>query len=286
MAKAAAHLSVSQPAVSKAIAEMEHTLGIRLLDRTAQGVEPNLYGRALLKWATVVFDDVKQGVAEIEFLADPTAGELRLGATEPIIAGLLPPIIEQLRRRRPRISINVKQVTATQQYRELRERNVDLVLGRIPQPIDEDIEAEILFHERTLVVAGLDNRWGSRRKISLAELINEPWALPPPDTVVGALIAKGFRASGLDVPRTNVVTVSIQLYGALLASGCYLAICPASMLRFSGKRLRLKALPVELPIPPWPVAITTLKNRTISPVAELFIECTREVAKPLAKGKW
>ena len=285
MAKAAAHLSVSQPAISKAIAEMEHVLGVRLLDRTAHGVEPNLYGRALMKWATVVFDNVKQGVAEIEFLADPTTGELRLGATEPMIAGLLPPIIERLHRQYPRISITVNQVTATEQYRELRARSVDLILGRIAQPVDEDIEAEVLFHERTFVVAGLDNRWSGRRKISLGELLNEQWVLPPPDTVVGSLIAKAFRASGFDVPRSNVVTVSIQLFGALLASGCYLAICPASMLRFSGKRLGLKALPVELPAPPWPVAITTLKNRTISPVAEIFIECTREVAKPLANGK-
>ena len=64
MAKAAAQLAVSQPAVSKAIAEMERTLGHCLLDRTSQGVEPNLYGRALLKWARAVFDDVHRGVAE------------------------------------------------------------------------------------------------------------------------------------------------------------------------------------------------------------------------------
>jgi len=90
MAKAAAHLAVSQPAISKIIAKMEQVLGVRLLDRSAQGVEPNLYGRALLKWATVVFDDIDQGVNEIEFLADPTKGELRVGATEPIVVGLCP----------------------------------------------------------------------------------------------------------------------------------------------------------------------------------------------------
>ena len=79
MGKAAAELAVSQPAISKAIADMEHTFGVRLLDRTAQGVEPTLYGRALLKWGAAVFDDLRQGVKEIEFLADPAAGELRIG---------------------------------------------------------------------------------------------------------------------------------------------------------------------------------------------------------------
>jgi DNA-binding transcriptional LysR family regulator len=286
MAKAAAQLSVSQPAVSKAMAEMEHTLGVRLLDRTAQGVEPNLYGRALLKWAQAVFDDVRQGVKEIEFLADPTAGELRVGAAEPIIAGLLPAILERLHRQYPRIAILVKYIlVAAWQYRDLRERNIDLVLGRVAKPIDEDVDADILYHERNFVVAGVDNPLARRRKIRLAELVDEPWTLPPPETVIGGLIAEAFRACGLEVPRANVIAASIQLHGALIASGPYLAIYPGSVLRFSPQRHALKALPVDLPIPPWPVSIITLKNRTISPVAQIFIECAREVAKPLAKLK-
>src|SRR5215831_12863958 len=123
MAKAAAQLSVSQPAVSKAIAEAEQVLGVRLLDRSAQGVEPNLYGRALLKWAAAVFDDINQGVKEIEFLADPTRGELRVGAPEPFVAGLLPAVLERLHGKYPQICIHVKQVASIiEQTRGLRER--------------------------------------------------------------------------------------------------------------------------------------------------------------------
>src|SRR5690349_16499796 len=82
MGKAAAEIAISQPAVSKAIADVEHTLQVRLFDRTPVGVEPTRYGRALLKWGDAVFDDLRQGVKEIEHLADPTTGELRLGCTE------------------------------------------------------------------------------------------------------------------------------------------------------------------------------------------------------------
>src|SRR5919109_3384428 len=79
MAKAAAELAVSQPAVSKAIADMEHTVGLRLLDRTRHGIEPTVYGRALIKRGLAVFDELRQGVKELEFLADPTAGGLPSG---------------------------------------------------------------------------------------------------------------------------------------------------------------------------------------------------------------
>src|SRR5213596_414624 len=84
MAKAAAQLGMSQPAVSKAIADMEHTLRVRLLERSPQGVEPTRYGEALIRRSDAVFNELGQGIKEIEFLADPTVGELRIGATDPL----------------------------------------------------------------------------------------------------------------------------------------------------------------------------------------------------------
>jgi DNA-binding transcriptional LysR family regulator len=73
---------------------------------------------------------------------------------------------------------------------------------------------------------------------------------------------------------------------ALVASGPFLGIFPGSFLHFGANLPPLKILPVEMPMPPLPVGIMTLKKRTISPVARLFIDGAREVAKPLAKGKW
>src|SRR6266550_8326105 len=80
MAKAARHLAVSQPVVSAAIADLEHVIGVRLLDRGRQGVEPTEYGRALLDGGTAMFDDLRQAVKKIEFLANPKVGEVRVGA--------------------------------------------------------------------------------------------------------------------------------------------------------------------------------------------------------------
>src|SRR5258708_36771276 len=88
MAKAAVALAISQPAVSKAVADMEHTVGLRLLDRTRQGVEVTTYGRALVKHGTAVFDELKQAAQELDLLADPTVGELRIGSSESMAPGL------------------------------------------------------------------------------------------------------------------------------------------------------------------------------------------------------
>ena len=131
----------------------------------------------------------------------------------------------------------------------------------------------------------MQNRWTRRRKVELAELINEPWTLSTPESFPGALIERAFRMRGLDVPRTGMRTQSLQMNIALIATGRFLGILPAVMLHFSARRLGLKILPVDLPFKPWPIGIVTLKNRTLSPVALLFIECAREVARPLARGR-
>jgi DNA-binding transcriptional LysR family regulator len=225
--------------------------------------------------------DLHQGLKNIKFLADPTVGEIRIGGNEPIIGGLLPAVFDRLRRQCPGITILVTSVAAvSQQYRELRERKVDLILGRVELPTETDVDVEILFQEHTFVVAGLKNRWSHRRKIEWADLVDEPWVLPSPDSLVGSVFDRGFRKTGMQYPRKGVAIGSIHLHIALVAGNQFLAIVPGSILRFSAHRFALKVLPIKSPVPPSPVGIMTLKNRTPNPVTRLFIECAREVVKP------
>jgi DNA-binding transcriptional LysR family regulator len=286
MVRAAERLAVSQPVVSKAIADLEHTLGVRLLDRSRQGVEPTPYGQALLKRGLAAFDELRQGVKDIEFLADPTAGEVRIAATTAMVIGILPVVIDRLYQQHPRLVFHVTSATSSVAlYRELRERNVDFIMGRLLSKVEEDLTDEPLFDDQMLVVAGAQSRWIGRRKIELAQLLDEPWIMPGPGTAAGALIAQAFHRCGLTVPQASIISASIQMYGALLASGPFLAIYPHSILQFGAKHSCPKILPVRLPGQPRPVGIVTLKNRTLSATARLFIDCVREVVKPLANSR-
>jgi DNA-binding transcriptional LysR family regulator len=124
--------------------------------------------------------------------------------------------------------------------------------------------------------------WARRRRIDLGELINEPWVLAHPESLPGQLYEETFGMSGLLVPRASVVTLSIHLCSTMVGTGRFIALLPGSLLRLAAKRLSLKVLPVELPSLPRPVGIVSVKNRTLSPFAERFLECAREVAKALA----
>jgi DNA-binding transcriptional LysR family regulator len=286
MGKAARRLNTSQSAISRSIGELELAFGVRLLDRSRQGVEPTQYGRALLGCGAAVFDELRQGVKSIEFLADPTAGEIRVAGNEYIIAGLIATAFGRLRRQYPGISIDVAPVGAiSEQHRKLRERNVDLVVGRVGRPHEEDIDTKVLFNDRVVIVAGLENPWSRRRKVGLSELADEPWAMPPADTPVGGVVAELFRARGLKFPPRGMARGSVHLACSLVASGPFLGFLAVSVLRFGTNLPPLKILPVKLSMPPLPVGVMTLKNRTISPVARLFIDHVRELARPLAKQR-
>lgn len=280
LTQAAKALATSQPAISKAIADMEHSLGIRLFDRSPQGVEPTQYGRALIKCGLAVFDELKQGITEIGFLADPTIGELRIGCPDPIAAGLVRVVIDRILQKHPRIAFCIETGSLD---RQLRERNVELIINRISgQTVAEDFDAEILYRDTIVVVAGVNSPWTRRRKVQLADLVDEPWVLAKPDGPLWPSLIRAFQAGGLKSPRVAVTTNSYHTRYSLLATGRFLSVRAERALKFQFGQSPVKALPIELPTTLAPVAIITLKHRTLSPVARFFIEHTRAVAKSIA----
>ncbi len=283
MGKAARRLHTSQPNISRSIADLENALGVRLLDRHRQGIEPTNYGRALLDGGVAVFDDLRQAVKNIELLANPAAGEVRIGCNPLVATSFVSAIIEHLSRRCPGIAFHLVTAQVATLHHELSERNVDLLIARRLPLADERLDFEFLFDNSLVVVAGAQSPWVRRRRIELSELVGQSWILPPPETTTGSVALDAFRASGLDYPRATLVTNSLEVRIGLMATGRFITIVPKSILRFPAKRSELKVLPVELPTAPFPVGIVTLKNRTLSPVAQLFIQHAREVAKPLAR---
>jgi DNA-binding transcriptional LysR family regulator len=281
MAKAAQQLSVSQPAVSKAISDMEHALGVRLLERSSRGVETTRYGAALARRGSAIFNELNQGVKEIEFLADPTVGELRIGATEPFAAAVVAPIVDDLLKQHPRLAFHVVTGDLSTLLVEIAARNIEFAMSRLFDEVALDnMSTEVLFHDPYVVVAGAQSPWTRRRGLKLAQLLDGPWVLPPYDTIQGRQNVAAFRASGVEPPRPAVTTLSLNLRNTLLATGRFLTVLPSFTLGLTGKNAALRAL-LELPATRRAVEVVRLKNRSLSPLGELFIGRMRAVAKPL-----
>ena len=281
LAKAAAQLNVSQPAVSQLIADMEHVLNVKLFDRSSRGVIPTTYGRVLLARGRAAFDELKQGIREIDFLSDPDSGEIKFGCPEGL-APILPPIIESFSLRHPQIILDIYEEEFATFAGKLRSRSLDFVLQRLHgppragDPTFDDLDVETLFEDELVIAVGMKNPFSRRRSVDLSELLDEPWILANPPSWNHVVISEACRSRGLRKPKVVLSTFSTHIRASMVSSGRFVATFPKSVARFYASRFELKILQINLPQQPWPAAILTLKNRTMAPAAHLFLDHVRK----------
>jgi DNA-binding transcriptional LysR family regulator len=285
MAKAATTLGVSQPLISQAIAGLETSIGVRLLERTSHGVEPTRSARALLERSVVIFDEVNQALKEVQHLADPTQGEIRVGCPESLAAGFVPAMIDDLLQTYPKIIVRVLVVErAAPEFHQLHDRTLDLMFGRVIEPFPtEGLHFEILFSDRLTVAAAAKSAFARRRSVRLQELMDEPWILAPSDNVVGSFQVQLFARHGLGQPREAVSSFSVLIRNHLMSTGRFVTLAWESMLAFNAARWSLKALPLDFQSPRVPVGIYCLKSRAGSPLLPLFIKSARKIARTMPK---
>ena len=153
------------------------------------------------------------------------------------------------------------------------------MVARIPTAFsDDNLNIEVLFDDPHVVVVGAKSPWINRRNVTLADLAEEPWIIPA-SLIVREIIKEAFEAQGLKVPEGKIISSFVLMRNHLLATGRFLTVLPASVLQYNAKQWALRALPIKLRTKPRPIAIIMLRNRSVSPAAQLFIEHLRVTAK-------
>ncbi|UPY38949.1 LysR family transcriptional regulator [Sediminicoccus sp. KRV36] len=285
MAQAADRLAISRPVISKTIAGLEAVLGVRLFDRTATGSLPTPYGEVLLRRGIAVFDELRHSVQEIAELADPNAGLLRIGTTEVTAGGIVAASIARLSARYPRMRFYTERGGVHLRMDLLRERRVDVfVIRPATKDPDPDVAFEPLMHDRLLVTCGATSAWARRRRVSLADLVHESWILAPAEVAPGGSMAVAFAAAGAALPETIMISDSLPMRLSLLATGRFITVIPHSTVMLAPRPHWLRILPIA--IQPWhlPTVIATLRHRTLTPLAQLFIDEARAVVATLGDG--
>jgi DNA-binding transcriptional LysR family regulator len=278
MVKAAARLGVTQPSVSRAIRDLEATLGVRLLDRSAQGVIPTIFGDALVRCGYVAFDELRRGIKEIECLADPASGEVRIGCLgSTTSSAIFTKTVERFAIDNPSVVLHVRDFYSYDSVMSgLRGREYDFAIGRFRKISGrglDDIIARSLCSDQMVVLAGKSSKWATRRKIELSELADERWIFPEVNSWLYSRLAECFRAKKVPLPSARIVTHSVPLRAQLLVSGEFVAPVAASTLPLLlGSGGALKVLPIDLPKRSWPITIATLRNIAVIPVVEKFIQ--------------
>lgn len=279
MAKAAAQMAITQPAVSYSISELERTVGVPLLERSSQGVTPTVYGNALLQRSAIVFNELRQGISEIASLADPEVGELRIGTTPPMSA-IASAVFNSLVPRYPRMRFELSVGPTDVLLRQLRQRDVEIVISRLASMTGhEDLSVETLFHDELVVICSKRSKWAQRRNVSLTELACEPWVFPPATGFLTGIMRSAFEAEGLEFPRATVTTSCTYSLSVLVGNGNFLGIHPRTMLTTPNDHPQLTAVDVRLPTTRGAIGFIALKDRSLSPVAKLFAQSVLPVVR-------
>jgi DNA-binding transcriptional LysR family regulator len=279
MAKASSALGLSQPSISKAVADLERMLGTTLLDRSARGVELTDTGRMLVERGRVIFDELRQCVRDIRHLSDPTQGHIRIGTTEPLTI-FIAQVIGRIALVRPALCFEAKVSDTTDLLRALRERELDIAItGGISLADAEDLEAEPLFAEPLAVLAATHHPLAGKAGLQLSDLTGQPWVLPPPESFLGGTISDIFTRRGLPPPKPLITTASVYMQLNLVVGGMMLTILPARLVDDQANLPKLHALNVDLANSSTPIAAMTVRGRRIVGPLPLFQQVCREVAK-------
>ncbi|MGP4028977.1 LysR substrate-binding domain-containing protein [Actinomadura sp. 3N407] len=268
--RAAEHLHLAQPAVTRSLREAENVLGVELFTRGPRGVTPTMFGDVFIEHARAVLAELRRAGERITGLADGEVGTVTIGT---LLAGsnvLLPRAIAALKKDRPGITVIVQEATFDAQVPRLLDGEIDLILGRL-NPIDDlrGLRQITLYGEPVLLVARRGHPARRRPSLNLADLLDYPWVLPLEQTALRSELEQVFRAEGLVLPGDLVECTSVLTVRTLVRDTDMIAALPELVARTDAD---ITPLPVPLETVRRQVGVTLPAGRAPTPSARLMLD--------------
>lgn len=277
--RASQALCMTQPAASKQLKDLEDMLEVKLFERLPRGMEPTLYGEAMIRHARMALTSLSLAHQDIVALKSGLIGQVEVGVIMTPAMGLLPRAIARVKQEAPRLRIGVHMESSKVLLDMLQRGVLDFMLGRI---IDEDgasgLDYEELTVEPVCAVARLGHPLLAVPELQLAHLATQPWILPPPGSVLRHRWELMFRRARLEPPANAVDTTALLLITALLQQTDSLHVMPLEVARYYAALNVLAILPIELPCTMDAFGIVTRAGHLLSPGARQLLHEVRRIA--------
>lgn len=282
--KASRRLSLTQPTLTKALRDVESTLGVRLFERSNRGLEPTPYGEIFARHAKIVLAQLRHAAEELESLRAGYSGKVTVGTLLAASASILPDAIARLKKQRPGVAISVVVGTYDILMPSLLAGDLDMVLGRLPEEgRSRALVYEEFYAEPICVVTRRGHPLSRKRRLALRELANEAWLLPLPETALRRQIERAFVDAGAQLPRNVIESVSILTNRALLRKSDCVAVMPYHVALDDVELGLLAILPVKLKSIETPVGAILRAPGTLPPAASALLDCLRLAGKEVPK---
>ena len=284
--KAAKRLNLSQPTVTKALKDVEATLGLALFERTNRGLKPTAYGEIFARHAQVVLAQLRHAAEELEALRAGYSGKVTVGTLLAASASILPDAIALLKKTRPGVAISVVVGTYDLLLPALRAGDLDMVLGRLPEEGRSGaLRYEEFYSEPVCLVTRRGHPLTRKKRLQLRELAQHPWILPLPETTLRRQIERAFVTAGAAAPRNVIESVSILTNRVLLRKSDCIGAMPYHVALDDVEHGLLAILPVRLPSMQTPVGAMLRAPGELPPAASAFLECLRLVAREVPRAR-
>ncbi|GIX12671.1 MAG: galactose-binding protein [Paracoccaceae bacterium] len=280
MRRAGEQVGLSQPAVTKAIRDLEDDLGVRLFERGNRGVRPTLHGETLLRHVQAALAQLAHAGEALDDLASGAGGRVMVGTLLAASAWLLPRAIARLRAERPKVIVEVVEGANDRLQPMLARGALDMVVGRLSEFRHRSGVIQLpLFEEEIVILARPGHPLAGRGRLGLADLAAADWILPPVETTLRRQLEKAFFDAGLDPPRCAVESVSLPTNRLLLRETDLLGAWPRGVAADDLRAGHLVALPLRLPQILGPVGVTLRRDSPLSPPAEALLRALEAVGR-------
>lgn len=279
LGRAAEFLSVTQPAVSKTLAEIESLFGIPLFVRSTRGTEPTAAGASVVRFARSVLAGYERTRDEIAAEASGASGRTSVGAMVVATPVLLAQAVERLKERSRRATVLIDEGDLTRLLPRLRLGELDLFVGRLePGYAAPDLETEPLYEDPMVAVVRPGHPLARKRAVRWADIAGAPCVLPPPWASLRVKLEQQFFAHGLHPPEDIVESASFLSQITFLHQRGAVAFMARTVARHFEQQGMLAVLKLGVPVELPPVGLITLRGQRVTPVTGLLVECLREVA--------
>ncbi|HXW73349.1 MAG TPA: LysR substrate-binding domain-containing protein [Steroidobacteraceae bacterium] len=278
--KAARRLNLTQPTLTKALRDVEATLGVELFTRTNRGLEPTPYGEIFARHAKIVLAQLRHAAEELENLRAGYSGKVTVGTLLAASSSILPDAIALLKKERPGVAISVVVGTYDILVPSLLVGDLDMVLGRMPeQGRSRALVYEDFYREPICLVVRRGHPLSRKRRLTLREMVNEAWLLPLPETTLRRQIERAFLDANATLPRNVIESVSILTNRALLRKSDCIGVMPYHVALDDVEQQLLAILPVKLKSIESPVGAILRAPGNLPPAASALLECLRIAAR-------
>lgn len=273
--QAARMLFLSQSSITKSIQQLEHSVGVELLQRTAQGVVPTTAGRALIARARAIDNELREARNDIDDLLGLGSGEIRVAASPTVATSLLPRAVVEFKKLRPKATLQLHEGVYPEVLQAVRKGELDFAVVLVADWVeDETVSFEILVKDRVVPAVRAGHPL-ERKRATLDELLSADWVIYRRGHSGRDVFEQTFIAAGLEPPRSTIECSSFTCLRSLVERGDYVTLLPNQLLLDPTLRRSLSPIDMQSDMPSWNVAIVYRARQELPPLCHAFLEALR-----------